>query len=264
MDRLRRVALVAAVVLFVFCLVPPGSGWARRYEFAEALQFSVFAVVVPCLLVAGSPWRLLRLAGPALPSEESIRSAVGVRLRLADAVAVGRRRHREASRAFVVVGLYIGSVTFFRTPLAVNSLVRHAWLSPVEGVILAIVGVGLWLELIESPPLVPRSIRPLRMAMAAVSMWAIWIMAYLVGLSHSSWFHAFAHHVGTTISVSADQQLATGFVWFVSAAVFIPVVFWNLVRWLQSEDSPDDELHRLIREERLRGRMIERGSTAKN
>jgi cytochrome c oxidase assembly factor CtaG len=132
----------------------------------------------------------------------------------------------------------------------------------LEAVTLVPVGMGLWLELVESPPLTPRLSRPHRVALAALSMWAIWVLAYLVGLSHASWYHAYVHHAGSGLSLSADQQLTTGLMWFISGCAFIPVVFWNLIRWLQSEEDPDEELHRLLRQERIRGRTVEGGSTS--
>jgi cytochrome c oxidase assembly factor CtaG len=126
-------------------------------------------------------------------------------------------------------------------------------------VTLLVAGIGIWLELVESPPLVPRLSRPNRVALAAVCMWTIWILAYLVGLSHVAWYHAYLHHPGQGLSLSADQQLTTGTMWLVSGCAFIPVIFWNLVRWLQSEEDPDEEMHALVRLERTRGRPLDSG-----
>ena len=41
--------------------------------------------------------------------------------------------------------------------------------------------------------------------------------------------------------------------WFVAAAAFMPVIFWNAFRWLQTEEDPDAELLALTRAERRRG-----------
>ena len=58
-PRRRSRLAVAAAVLVLLSLVPPAGAYARRYVFAESLQFAVFATVVPALLVLGAPWRLL-------------------------------------------------------------------------------------------------------------------------------------------------------------------------------------------------------------
>jgi cytochrome c oxidase assembly factor CtaG len=141
----------------------------------------------------------------------------------------------------------------------VDALVRHPWLVVVEAATLVPLGVTMWLELVESPPLTPRLTRPHRVAMAAVVMWVIWVLAYLVGLAHGAWYHGFDHTIATGISVSADQQLTSGVIWALSGAAFVPVVFWNLIFWLQSEEDPDDELSRLVRQERTRGRPLGSG-----
>ena len=253
--------LALSGVLLVACLVPPVASEARRYEFVEAVQFCLLAIVVPALVAIGAPWRLVGVASPrSLPAADDGDRAADADRRVVDRWARGRRRHPEILRSVGFAVLYLAGAVAWRIPPSVNALARHRWLVVVEVVTLVPVGVGLWLELVESPPLLPRLSRPHRVALAAVSMWTIWVLAYLVGLSHASWYHAYAHHPGVGLSLSADQQLTTGVMWFVSGCAFIPVVFWNLVRWLQSEEDPDEELHLLIRQERIRGRTVEGGA----
>ena len=61
----RRWLAAIGLVLVLACLLPPLSVLARRYVFVESIQFSVFAMAGPALIVLGAPWRLLRLSGPA-------------------------------------------------------------------------------------------------------------------------------------------------------------------------------------------------------
>ncbi len=266
----RDVVLVLALVLVVLCVIPPLVTEARRYEFAEAVQYSLLAVVIPALVAIGAPWRRLGLASTPVGAEGAETTgpvSTGAAtdsptdLGPVDRLARGRRRHPEALRSAGFFALYLAGAILWRLPATVNALVRHPWLVAMEAVSLVAVGIGLWLELVESPPLLPRLSRPHRVALAAVSMWTVWILAYLVGLSHASWYHAFAHHAGSGLSLSADQQLTTGMMWFISGCAFIPVVFWNLVQWLQSEEDPDEELHHLLRVERIRGRTGPGGPT---
>ncbi|MGD0394749.1 MAG: cytochrome c oxidase assembly protein [Acidimicrobiales bacterium] len=257
-HSLRAALLVVAGLLLVLWLVPPLAWWARHYEFVEALQFAFFAVVIPALAVIGSPWVRVGLASPRPPAldDDGYPLPPSEAARPVDRLAQGRRRHPEALRTACFASLYLAGAIVWRTPVTVNALRGHPWLVAVEAGTLIAVGVGLWLELAESPPLMPRLTRPGRVALAAISMWTIWILAYLVGLSHASWYQAYPHHAGTGFSLSADQQLTTGMLWFVSACAFVPVVYWNLIRWLQSEEDPDEELHHLMRQERIRGRTL--------
>jgi hypothetical protein len=92
----------------------------------------------------------------------------------------------------------------------------------------------------------------LRAVLGAFSMWAFWIMAYLVGLSSRGFYPNF-HHTAGSLSANADEQIGAVLLWFVATSAFVPVIFWNALRWLQSEEDPDAELLVLAREERRRG-----------
>jgi hypothetical protein len=71
-----------------------------------------------------------------------------------------------------------------------------------------------------------------------------------VGLSHGSFYGAYVHTPGRDLSVSADQSLTTGALWFTSLCGFVPVIFSNLFLWLRSDEDSDDALYRLVRDER--------------
>lgn len=260
-DVGRLVLLALAVLLLVVSLVPPVATWARRYESVEALQFSLLAVVVPALVALGAPWRLLGLAArrPVLLDEDGAPLEGGDRLRPVDRLAEGRRHHPEALRSVLFAFVFLAAAIVWRIPAAVDALARHPWLAPVEAVMLVAAGVGLWLELVESAPLVPRLSRPNRVALAAVSMWTIWVMAYLVAMSHASWYRAYVHHAGSGLSLAADQQLGMGLIVVISGCAFVPVVFGNLIRWLQAQEDPDEEMQRVLRTERIRGRTVDGG-----
>jgi len=232
----RPVLSVTAVVLLAVAIVPPFGGWLRTYEWTESLQFALLAIVVPALLALGAPWRAIGL-GPRVS-------------RLADM----RRRHPEASRTVFFVGAEMCAFVVWRIPPAVNWLERGAWQVLVEALVVIPVGLGFWLECVESPPLAPRSTRPVRIAAAAFAMWTIWVLAYLIGLSHADWYRAFIHHAGRGFSLAADQQITTGALWVLAACAFVPVIFWNLYCWLRSDEDPDQELHQLARESRRRDR----------
>ena len=258
---LRLTLSLLALVLLVLSVVPPVSTYARRFEFVEAIQFCLIAIVVPVFVACGAPWRRLGLAAgesPRVGDDGTVEAPEGIRP--VDRLALARRRHPEPWRSVVAGVVYLAAVVLWRVPGTVEVLGRHPWLLLVEVVTLVPLGLVMWLELVESPPLTPRLTRPHRVAMAAVVMWVIWVLAYLVGLAHGAWYGGFDHTLASGISVSADQQLTSGVMWMLSGAAFVPVVFWNLIFWLQSEEDPDDELYRLVRQERNRARGADSGS----
>src|SRR5674476_1035111 len=50
----RNLLAVAGLLLWIAFLIPPVSSWSLRYEYAQAIQYCVFAVLAPALLVAGA------------------------------------------------------------------------------------------------------------------------------------------------------------------------------------------------------------------
>ena len=241
--RWRIWFLLAAVPVAIVALVPPLSTTARHAEYGAALQFSLLAIVVPALLTVGAPWRWLRLAGDGSPGGPQ-----GTVDRMADR----RRRHRELPWSLAFIAGDLGVVVAWHAPGAVAAVAEHGGLVPLEGATLIAFGLGLWLELVTSPPLAPRSRYLRRAVLAAFVMWAFWILAYVVGLSNHDFYRNF-HHVEGGLSSAADQQIASAVLWFVAAASFIPVIFWNALMWLKTDEDPDSELLALARAERRRG-----------
>ncbi len=242
---LRGLSSVVGVVTFVLVLVPPIWGWALRYEFVETIQFCVLAFVAPALLAVGAPWRGLRRTGD--PYDLDTQPAWCRRWN------AGRSRENAQRRALGAASATIVVTVGWRWAAVVNALVHHPWMVPIEAVTLFVPSLLLMVELVESPPLTPGISRPYRIGVSAVVMWSAWVVAYLSGMSHVSWYSAFHHVAGHGISASADQQLSAGAVWLVTASLFVPIVFWNLMHWLQSEEDPNEEIIKLFRQEREHG-----------
>ena len=123
----------------------------------------------------------------------------------------------------------------------------------LEGVSLLVFGLGLWLELVASPPLVPRSGYLRRAVLAALVMWAFWILAYVVGLSNHDFYRNF-HHVprwsqrGGRSAGRVRRPVVRG-----RRIASSRVIFWNAMMWLRTDEDPDAELLALERAERRRG-----------
>lgn len=234
---------MVAAVAFVVAVVPPLAAVARRSEIAETVQFVVMALGVPALIVVGRPFALWRHNG--------VRKALG---RSMDDLAAARQRQPWLARALFFVALDVGVMVAWRVPAAMEALARYPWLLAVQAVTLVGAGIGLWLELVPSPPFAPRVARPWRAVLAAVAMWPLWVLAYMVGFSQSNWY-PILDHATKGLSSLGQQELATGIVWFAAGCVFVPVVFIDVMSWLKEGEDPDAELRRLIRSERRSGRI---------
>ena len=130
----RRSWLAAAgVVLTVGVLLPPFETYARQYALAQALQFVIFAVAVPALLVAGAP-RPTRAAS-GRPGQGSGRMAA-----LADRRA--RASGHAAGDAVRPLLAFIALVVAWRLPAVVNTVVRDPGLTVAEMATLVAAGWG--------------------------------------------------------------------------------------------------------------------------
>lgn len=229
-ERRRPWLALAGFVLAAGVLLPPGGAAARHYVFAQALQFGALAVAAPALIAVGAPWRLAAALTPARWR------------RIAGQIANARSHQTRNGRVWMPVVAFIAVALAWRLPVAVDALVRYPALAVAEAVTLLATGCALWLELVESPPLLPRISRPLRAAFAALPMWAIWASAYIMGFSDNAWFNALAHRADYGLSTIADQEIAVALLWAIPALCFAPIVYASLIRWLRDSAGSDDEL----------------------
>jgi cytochrome c oxidase assembly factor CtaG len=206
-----------AVAGLVGLLVPPAASYARQYAWFQAVQFAVFAVAAPALLVLGLPSRFRPQA----------RTSAG---------------WPPARRAIARLVVFIAAVIAWRLPGTLNALADSPALALAEMATLVTAGTGVWLELTDHAAGIPRLTRPARAALAALSMWTIWIMAYIAGMSRSGWPGGPGHPAMRAISVAADQQIGVAVLWALPALCFTPLIYALLITWLGERDDPDREL----------------------
>lgn len=225
----RHWLAVAGLVLVLASLLPPVDILARRYVFAESIQFTVFAMAGPALIVLGAPWRFLRLSG------------------LAGRVAADHQARPSILRSAFVLAAFLVVCLCWRVVPVMDALSRQPVLVPLEAVTLLVAGTALWLELVNSPPVAPRLPRPQRALIAALAMWSTWAVAYVLGFSIHGVFSAY-DAAGSGLSAVADQEITVGLVWAVAAFSFIPVVIVTMLGWLTGGDDPDEEFQRVFRD----------------
>jgi cytochrome c oxidase assembly factor CtaG len=230
----------AGLALIVACLVPPLDGLARRYLFVESIQFCVFALAAPALIALGAPWRLFPggsgepgdpgdPGGPARPAP-----------RLAPLLA-GTSRHWAS---FVVtlscLITWVVLCVFWRLPSVLDGIARHPALVLPEALTLGAAGLGLWLGLVPAPPSAVRRPRPERALVAALAMWSLWAIAYVLGFAHDAVVHAY-DPAGSHLGPVADQEITAFLLWAAAGLAFTPVVFTVLMRWLKDGSEPAGE-----------------------
>ncbi len=205
-PRGRNWFAVAAFVVALVSLLPPAGDYARRYVFAGSLQFSFFAIVGPALFVLGAPWRLIGLSCGEGAEVTYLATGRGAP---ADRLAMSRLHHPTFVRASVFLAFFAVTSSALRSPAAVDALARHPALALAEMASLLAAGAGVWLEIVESPPFMPRILRPQRALVAASATWITWILACILGFSRVAWFSAYSDLAGSGPGAVAGQEAAT-------------------------------------------------------
>jgi cytochrome c oxidase assembly factor CtaG len=222
LTRLRPALAPLAVAVALVVAVPPLESDARHYAAVQALQFVVFAAVVPALLVLGWPTRLGRANRPRAVQP--------------------RRTDRVGIRAAAGLLPSLAVVVTWRVPAVLAALARDPALTALESVTLIATGVALWRELVLPSAAREPLPRPLRAAMAAIAMWTLWAIGYVTGMSAGGATPAAAR----VLSSIAERQLAAAVLWAVPALCYAPVVFVMMAGWLTDREHPDADARRLI------------------
>jgi cytochrome c oxidase assembly factor CtaG len=118
---------------------------------------------------------------------------------------MSRLHHPTFVRASLFLAFFAVASSAWRSPVAVDALARHPALALAEMASLLVAGAGVWLEIVESSPFMPRIQRPQRALVAASAMWITWILAYILGFSRVAWFSAYSHVAGGGPSAVADR-----------------------------------------------------------
>ena len=224
----RRSLAAVGVALAILACLPDLLGAGRGSEVVQTLCYALVAMVAPALIVLGAPWSSFAADGTLIS-------------RMIERLAGASTERRGPVRSFVVLSLDLVALVGWRTPALVDALGRHPWLVVVESATLVVAGSGLWLELVDSSPVASRAPGPRRAMLAALAMWTVWSVAYLEGMSSTGMYHAFRYVAGVGLSGAADRELSAAVLWAVAAVVFMPVVFWNLSRWLRAEAQAGDD-----------------------
>jgi cytochrome c oxidase assembly factor CtaG len=251
---LHDIIACGALALWVIAIIPPVLSLTGQYEFVQSTQFCLFAVVIPALIVVGGPWRWFDLASLDEPLvDDDGRQITVAQPRPLDSWAQARSTRKGYRRAVALLLIFMGQTILWRSAPVVDQLIRHPWVSIVESITLVVGGAFLWLELMESAPFRPTTARPYRIGVAAIAMWTVWVIAYLMAMAQNTWYTGFRHVGRRLFSLAVDQQVTTALMWFLTACAFLPIIFANLNRWLQSEEDPDEELYQLVRRDQSRG-----------
>jgi cytochrome c oxidase assembly factor CtaG len=242
----RAVAYQAGLLLALLAIVSPMGYWSYRFIWVRNLQDVVLAIAAPALIVLGAPWRPWRrglgLDGRLNRPDQHAAGAAGGGEPAGDEAAGNKSAGRTWPPGWRAVPILVTAVFcaiwwLWHLPAPFDAALRSSALYAVEVVSYLTVGILLWLQLIESPPLRPQ-LAPLRrvvlvLAVATSGTVLGLIRVYSAGLVYPAYL-GFRHHV---LSVVADQQVGGAVLWVIPLVPLSVLAVALAIGWLQDEES---------------------------
>ena len=232
----RAVAYQAGPLLALLAVVSPMGYWSYRFIWARSLQDVILAIVAPALIVLGAPWlpliRGLRLDGRLHQRDQRTAADAG------DADTARRNRPSGWRPWPVAVAVAFCAIWWaWHLPALFDAALRSPVVYALEVVSYLALGILLWLQLIDSPPLRPQ-LSPLRrvgllLGVAASGTVLGLIRVYSSGLVYPAYL-GFRHHV---LNVISDQQLGGAVLWVIPLVPFSIVAVALAVGWLSEDES---------------------------
>jgi cytochrome c oxidase assembly factor CtaG len=242
--RRRRNSLLfyAGLASLLLAISSPIDYWSSRYFYVHMIEHVMMMFLAPVLIVVGAPWIPLMFALPV-----TTRRKVGRFFYLS-----------KKARGFRVIGRFIRSpwVAFlsfnaamlvWHVPalfdLSESNAFVHVWLMHASFIV---TGVLFWLQIIESYPMKP-SRGPLWQGGIVLSTNVIMtVLAMSMSiLTASSWYSAYAHVPGVTLSPFADQQIGAAILWVCGDFWAYPALIFIIRRAIAQEGSFSKVLDRV-------------------
>jgi putative membrane protein len=241
--RLRSIWFYSGLAVLLIAVQSPINYWSYDYFFVHMIQHLLLMFAAPTLVVAGAPWQPLLAALPGRAGSSAARQSM----------TSGWARPLRAIggtllRPWVSVALFSIVMVFWHLPapfdLAERNRAVHIWLMYPS---FFIAGVLFWLQFIGSPPFRIK-MTPIAQATALLATNVVmWILAMAMGfLTSTSWYSAYNHIPGVTLSAFADQQIGAGILWICGDFWAIPTMIFVIRRLMAEDGSVSATVDRLL------------------
>jgi putative membrane protein len=233
----RIVAFYAALATIVAALDSPIDDLVDKLFWVHMVQHVMLMMVAAPLLVLAAPW---------LPIWKGL--PLGTRRRLGSwyVHAPGWRGVRRAARwlaaPLVAWILFNADLCAWHVPALYELTLHHQAVHELEHASFLMLGVVLWIQVRDSPPLHARLAASSGVLYVLTAATVAWALAVVLAFAPSPLYSAYAQLASRPggLSALADQHLAAGIMWGPGSVPYAIFVFMALYRWLASEDETPD------------------------
>ena len=235
--RWRIAVFYAALATIVAALDSPIDELADKLFWVHMLQHVLLMMVAAPLLVLAAPWLPIWKGLPL-----SARRTLGSWYVRSPGWRGVRRTGRRLAAPLVAWILFNLDLWAWHAPALYELTLRHQAVHELEHVSFLVLGVVLWIQVLDSPPLHARLDRSSRVLYVLTAATAAWALAVVLALAPSPLYPAYAELAARPggLSALADQHLAAGVMWGPGSVPYAIFVFVALYRWLESEDEAPD------------------------
>ena len=234
--RWRAASFYLGLLVIVVALTGPIDSNASKLFWVHMIQHVLLLTVAAPLITLGAPWmsmwRPLPLGTRRDLARWVTRSRRATWLR---AIGRGLGSPRGAWLAFNL------NLVAWHIPGLYDLTVRHVSLHALEHTLFLGLGVLLWCQVVNSPPLHAR-LAPDRGAYFLVATGVVsWVLSLVLAFAPRPLYPLYAHIAERPggISALADQQLAAGIMLGPGSVAITVFVFLGLYRWLAADGSGD-------------------------
>jgi putative membrane protein len=197
--------------------------WSFRYFYIHMIEHILVMFFAPVLVAVGAPWVPLLNALP-----DGVRRKLGRALTLGHGAAPLRRLWRWVSAPWTALVLFNAAMVAWHVPAALDLAERnrfvHTWcMLPC----FLFTGLLFWLQIVPSRPFHRRASAAWQMGAIISSNVVMFILAMALSiLTNHSWYTAYAHVPGVSLSPFADQQIGAAILWVCGDFWAIPALAW--------------------------------------